>query len=76
MATINFYLQSKNNPAGIYVRLREGVSIDAKAKTKFAINPADWSTTKGQPKNLKDESFKELNNDLINFNAELLGHYM
>jgi integrase len=75
MATINFYLQSKNNPAGIYVRLREGTSIDAKAKTKFAINPEDWSATKGQPKNLKDENFKSLNNDLVNFRSDLLNHY-
>ena len=36
---ISFYLQSKKNPAPIYVRIREGVSIDAKAKTNFSINP-------------------------------------
>jgi integrase len=75
MATINFYLQSKNTPAGIYVRLREGVSIDAKAKTKYAINPSDWSAKKGQPKNLKDETFKELNKDLVNFRTDLLSRY-
>lgn len=75
MATIKYYLQSKNNPAGIYVRLREGVNIDAKAKTKFAINPKDWSITKGQPKNLKDESFKKLNEDLTTLSTDLLNHY-
>lgn len=32
---ISFYLQSKKNPAPIYVRIREGVSIDAKAKQTF-----------------------------------------
>ena len=36
MATIKYFIQSKNNPAGIYVRLKEGRNIDAKAKTKFA----------------------------------------
>lgn len=75
MATINFFIQSKNNPAGIYLRLREGRNIDAKAKTKLAINPADWSTTKGQPKNLNDESFKKLNADLKKLNTNLLTHY-
>ncbi len=75
MATIKFYLQSKNNPAGIYVRLREGIYTDAKAKTKYAINPSDWSITKGQPKNLKNENFKKLNNDLEKFKTELLSHY-
>lgn len=75
MARITFFIQSKNAPAGIYVRLREGVSIDAKAKTKFAINPNDWSSVKGQPKNLKSETFKALNNSLVQFKADLLSHY-
>lgn len=75
MATIKFFIQSENNPAGIYVRLREGVNIDAKAKTKYAINPNDWSDTKGQPINLKDESFKKLNEDLATLSTSLLNHY-
>lgn len=75
MATINFIIQSKNNPAGIYIRLREGRNIDAKAKTKFAIDPNDWSTAKGQPKNLREASFKKLNEDLINLSKDLLTHY-
>lgn len=75
MATIKFYLQSKNKPAGIYVRLREGVYTDAKAKTKFAINPGDWSAAKGQPKNLKDEGFKALDNELLKFKKDLLNHF-
>ncbi len=75
MATINFFIQSKNNPAGIYVRLREGRSIDAKAKTKFAIDSKDWSTTKGQPKNLTDTGFKNLNSDLAQLKKDLLDHY-
>jgi len=75
MATIKYYLQSTNNPAGIYVRLREGRSIDAKAKTKYAINSKDWSETKGQPKNLKDTSFKKLHKDLATLSTDLLNHY-
>jgi integrase len=74
MATINFFLQSKKDPAGIYVRLREGAKVDAKAKTKFAINHKDWSASKGQPK-LKDEGAKNLNADLTKFRSELLDHY-
>ncbi len=35
---ITFYLQSKKNPAGIYVRLRMR-PIDAKARTKYLIDP-------------------------------------
>jgi len=75
MATIKFIIQSKKSPAGIYVRLREGRNIDAKAKTNFAINPQDWSNTKGQPKNLKEANFKQLNEDLIKLSADLLSHY-
>lgn len=75
MASIRFFIQSKNKPAGIYARLREGVSIDAKGKTKFAINASDWSDIKGQPKNLKDAGFKKLNADLTKFKADLLAHY-
>lgn len=75
MATIKFFIQSKSATAGIYVRLREGRNIDAKAKTKFAINPADWSSKKGQPKNLKDESLKQLNENLNTLTETLLKHY-
>lgn len=38
---ITFYTQSKKNPAPIYVRLREGREIDAKAKTGKSIDPKD-----------------------------------
>lgn len=75
MATIKFYLQSKNNPAGIYVRLRDGAKVDAKAKTKFAINSSDWSTIKGRPKNLGDASFKKLDAQLVEFKTDLLSHF-
>ena len=50
--SINYFIQSKKNPAPIYVRIRENNGIDAKARTKYTINPKDWSSTKGQPKNL------------------------
>lgn len=75
MATIKFYLQSKKNPAGIYVRLREGRKIDAKAKTNFVINPSDWNSKKEKPINLKNESFKKLNARLTNFKGDLLDHF-
>jgi len=75
MPTIKFFIQSKNNPAGIYVRLKEGRTIDAKAKTKYAIDPADWSDKKGQPKNLTDARYKKLHSDLTTFQTDLLKHY-
>jgi integrase len=75
MATINFFIQSKNNPAGIYVRLRDGRKVDAKAKTRFIINPSEWSSIKGQPKNVKDENSKKLNNELHKLSSDLLNQY-
>lgn len=75
MATTNFYLQSKKNPAVIYVRLRDGIKIDAKAKTKFVVNPDDWSAAKGQPKSSKEEGLKLLNTELDKFKGRLIDHY-
>lgn len=75
MATIKFFLQSNKSESGIYVRIREGVDVDAKAKTKFVINPIDWSQSKQQPKNIKDEHLKKLNADLSDFKNKLLAHY-
>lgn len=49
MATINFYIQTQHNPAGIYVRLRDGRKIDAKAKTNYVVNPKNWSIKKDNP---------------------------
>jgi integrase len=75
MAAIKYFIQSKSNPAGIYVRLSEGRTINAKAKTKFAINPIDWSSKKGQPKNPNEASFKKLNKDLKKLSVDLLEYY-
>lgn len=75
MTSIKFYIQTDKNPAGIYVRLRDGRSTDAKAKTKYAINPKEWSKNKGQPINLKDAELKKLNQNLSDFQAKLLSHY-
>ena len=75
MATINFLIQSDSNPAAIYIRFKEGRAIDIKAKSNYIINPVHWSNTKGQPKNLKDETFKKLDADLIKLKTDLLNHY-
>lgn len=39
---ILFYTQSKKNPAPIYVRIRIGKGIDAKAKTNYSIDPEQF----------------------------------
>ena len=75
MATIKFFIQSSRNPAGIYVRLREGRDIDAKAKTKFIVSINEWSQKKGRPIHLKSESLKKLKSDLDKFSNQLQDHY-
>lgn len=63
MATIKFHLQSKKNPANIYIRL----SIDRKKvlrrKSGYIINPKDWSNETSFPKP-NDEDLKNLKTDL------------
>jgi len=75
MATIKFLIQSKTETAGIYVRLKDGRTIDVKAKTKYIINSVNWSDPKGQPKSLKDEDSKKLHSDLKKLSNKLLSHY-
>jgi len=75
MPTINFFIQSKTNPSGIYVRLRDGRKVDAKAKTKLSINPDDWSDSKGKPKHTKNIDLRNLDFDLESFKSKLLNYY-
>jgi integrase len=75
MATINFIIQTSCNPSAIYIRFKEGRIFDIKAKTNLLIDPINWSNTKGQPKNLKEATFKKLNADLINLKINLLNHF-
>jgi integrase len=83
MPTIKFFIQTKKNPAAIYVRLRDGVSIDCKAKTLFAINPEHWDSSKKKGRSgqgiskaaLRDADLKLLHAKLETFRATLLGYY-
>ncbi len=75
MPTINFFIQGIKNPTGIFVRLREGTAIDAKARTKFAVNPNDWSTAKRYLKHTKDESLKSLDQELQHLKIEILNAF-
>lgn len=67
---ITFFLQSTRKPAPIYCRIREGITVDAKARTKFSVNPEDWSKAKGSPK-VKDAAGKMLQSELDNFKRDL-----
>jgi integrase len=75
MATIQFLIQSKNNPAAIYVRLREGRMIDVKAKTNYVIDPACWNKDKKYLKHTKDENLKFLDGQLQQLKSEITKAY-
>lgn len=76
--TVNFYTQSKKNPAPIYVRVREGKEIDAKANTSLLVNPDEFH--KGEVKlykippkanAIKKQSLVNKNNNLNSLQSEL-----
>ena len=75
MARIKVLLKSKNNPSPIYIRLTDGREIDVMAKTKYNINPDDWSSTKEKPKSLNDIHFSNMDSDLANLKSMLLKYY-
>jgi len=53
----------------------DGVPLEYSDPFEPAINPNDWSATKGQPKNLNEDRFKQLHKDLKNLSVDLLEHY-
>jgi integrase len=77
MASINLLLQSKKNPAVIYIRLRDGRTLDIKAKTNYHIDPANWDKAEQRPlkKLLKDIDFANLDTDLATLKNDLLKEY-
>ena len=70
MATIKFFLQSKKNPATIYVSLSTGFKSVFKRKTDFVVNPDKWSLETNFPKP-NDEDLKKLKTDLKSLANEI-----
>jgi site-specific recombinase XerD len=77
MASINLLLQSKKSPAVIYIRLRDGRTLDVKAKTNYHIDPANWDEVEQRPlkKLLKMVDFANLDTDLATLKNDLLKEY-
>lgn len=75
MARIKVLLKSKNNPSPIYIRLTDGRNVDVMAKTKYNINPSEWSPAKEQPKSLNDIHYSNMNSDLFKLKSDLVKYY-
>lgn len=74
MATIKFFLQSKKNPATIHIRFSIGRGLDFKSKTRYFIDPNNWSLTKGKPK-LNSAELKILDEKLSSLKTSLNEYY-
>ncbi len=66
MATIKFILQSKSDPANIYLRLSVSKQGSYKRKSGFIIDPDRWSRVKGFPKGNNEPKYKNLKKELEN----------
>lgn len=77
MASIYLLLQSKKSPAVIYVRLRDGRTLDIKAKTNYHIDPVNWDDAEQRPtkKAMKLIDFANLDTDLATLRNDLLKEY-
>ena len=60
MATIRYFLQSKKNPATIYISLSLKAGKVFKRKTEYLIDPEKWSTDTDLPKKGGDVRQKNL----------------
>jgi len=77
MATVNFLVKGKDNPATIYLRFKHGRSHDYTKSTNKLINPKNWHPKNKMPylrdgdlRNLST-SLQDLANDLVKaFNQE------
>ena len=75
MASVHFYIQSKESPAVIYVRMRDSRKVDAKAKTRLVVDVEDWSAAKGAPKHNRNDDMRNLTKSLADLRSSILGHY-
>lgn len=75
MATVRFLIQSKNDNAPIYIRLRDGRKLDLKVKTSFIVNPTDWNASKERPRHTKTEMLSKLDEDLLDLKSDILKAY-
>ena len=62
MATLKFRLLSKKENAPIYCYFSIGRGKFYQRKTRETINPENWNTKKGEPKNIQSGTQKNLNN--------------
>jgi len=74
MATIKYILQSKNNPASIYLRMSLSRGKVLKRKSGYVIDPKSWSSSTGYPKPNNDSN-KSIKAKLISLKGSVIEKY-
>lgn len=74
MATINYLIQSKKNPATIYIRLRDGSKVDIKVPTSMHVDPENWSLAKKTLKSSRTAELKALSTKMEDLRAKVISH--
>lgn len=59
MATINYLIKGQNNPTVIYLRFKNGRSLDTTVSTSLLVNPGHWSQSKQKIKPLVEARDKD-----------------
>lgn len=76
MATINYTIKSKKNPASLYIRLTHTKSIDCTICTGLQINPKHWdSKNKRFRKLLELPNHEQLNDKLTSLSANIINQF-
>lgn len=74
MATVKYLIQTKSNPAQIYLRFSIGRNNVLKRKTGFVTDPKEWSSIKGLPKPNSSHS-KQLISRLKKLESNVIQNY-
>lgn len=68
---ISFLIQSKKNPAPIYIRVTEGKEVDAKVRTSYVINPTRFSKSRIRDISIPKGATAETKSQIIKENENL-----
>lgn len=75
MATVKFFIQSKKDPASIYVRFSVAAKSVFKKRTGFVIDPNKWNKKNGLPQKGGDKNQKNLKTKLQNLANDIEDNY-
>jgi len=79
MATVKYFIRGKSSGSTIYCRFSINRNQVFTRKTGYSINPINWSSVKGKPKEPKDaddkENINKTNDDLVDLRKKIIAEY-